>query len=77
MTAIGEVGVGSRWRHRELVYEIRALRPIEPGCRAWGARQLVLATPEGEDPHPLDWIADTWLRRYWIALGDEHPAAAA
>ena len=77
MTAVGDVRVGSRWRHGELAYEIRALRPIEPGCPAWGARQLVLATPEGQDPHPLDWIPDTWLRRYWIALGNENAAAAA
>lgn len=77
MTAVKEVRVGSRWRYGELVYEIRRLRPIEPGCPAWGARALVLATPVGETPHPLDWIPDTWLRRHWIAVLDEDPAAAA
>ena len=61
MPAGEEVTIGSRWRHGELVYEIRALTPIEPGCPAWGARQLVPAAAVSEDPHPLDWVPDTGL----------------
>jgi hypothetical protein len=53
------------------------LRPIEPGCSAWGARHPVLATPMGEDPRPLDWVPDTWLGRYLVAVGDEDLRAAA
>lgn len=70
------IPVGSRWLHGPIVYEIRALRPIEPGCPAWGARRLVLATPEGEDPHPLDWVPDTWLRHHWTEIHDEILSAA-
>jgi len=77
MPAGEEIRIGSRWRHGQVVYEIRALRPIEPGCPAWGARRLVLATPEGEDPHPLDWVPDTWLRHHWTEIHDEILSAAA
>jgi hypothetical protein len=65
-----EITIGSRWRHGNHVYNIRAKRPIEPGCAAWGAHQLVLAVPEGGHPHPLDWIPDTWLRRVFQLVED-------
>jgi hypothetical protein len=42
-----------------------------------GRTPPVLATPVGEDPHPLDWVPDTWLRCYWVAVGDEDLTAAA
>lgn len=64
MTRSDDVAIGSSWRYGNLVYVIRARRPVEPGYPAWSARHLVLAVPRGEDPHPLDWIPDTWLRRY-------------
>ena len=76
MPAGDEVRIGSRCRHGELVYEIRALRPIEPGCSAWGAHRLALVTPVGEDARPLDWVPDTWLLRYWVAVHDEDLTAA-
>jgi hypothetical protein len=59
-----EIPIGSSWRHGKHVYDVRARRPIEPGWPAWTAQHLVLAVPRGQDPHPLDWIPDTWLRRY-------------
>ena len=68
MTTVEEIPIGSLWRYGSLVYEIRARQPVEPGCPAWGARHLVLATPQGEDPHPLDWVPDTWLRRSWTRV---------
>ena len=77
MPAGEEVTIGSRWRHDELVYEIRALRPIEPRCSAWGAHRLALVTPVSEDAHPLDWVPDTWLLRYWVAVPEEDLTAAA
>lgn len=64
MTRSDDVAIGSSWRYGNLVYVIRARRPVESGYPAWSARHLVLAVPRGEDPHPLDWIPDTWLRRY-------------
>jgi hypothetical protein len=40
-----------------------------------GAQQLVLAVPEGEHSHPLDSIADTWLRRAFLLVEDRTEAA--
>ncbi len=77
MTGVEEIPIGSRWRYGDVVYDIRARRPIEAGCPAWGARHLVLATPEDEDPHPLDWVPDTWLRRYWTPVDGQQRATAA
>jgi len=72
---VAEITIGSRWRHSEHVYRIHAKRPVESGCPAWGAQQLVLAVPEGEHPHPLDWIPDTWLRRAFLHVEDRTEAA--
>jgi hypothetical protein len=65
-----EITIGSRWRHRAHVYNVRAKRPVESGCPAWGAHKLVLAVPEGEHPHPLDWVPDTWLRGAFLHVED-------
>jgi hypothetical protein len=40
-----------------------------------GAQQLVLAVPAGEQPDPLDWIPDAWLRRAFQPIEDLTKAA--
>lgn len=77
MPGAEEIPIGSSWRYDQHVYVIQARRPIEPGCPARGARHLVLAVPEGEDPHPLDWIPDTWLHRYLAPVDGNQQTATA
>jgi len=73
MPAGEEIPIGSRWLHGQVVYEILALRPIEPGCPAWGAHRLVLATPEGEDRLGAGHMASP----HWTEIHDENATAAA
>jgi len=71
-----DIPIGSSWRSDQHVYVIQARGPVEPGCPAWGARQLVLAVPRGEDPHPLDRLPDTWLWRYLTPLDGNQQTAS-
>jgi|1186.fasta_scaffold820384_1 hypothetical protein len=42
-----------------------ALKPMAD-ARPGGSRVMVLATPEDEQPHPLDWLPETAFHRLFV-----------
>jgi hypothetical protein len=48
MTGVEEIPIGSRWRYGDIIYDIRARRPIEPGCPVGVIRRRLAAWPTSQ-----------------------------